>query len=172
MTGFTIRQLLADDWQIFSSLRLQSLQECPGFFGSRYEDESKFNEKDWRRWLSYPDTAMFGLFEIKELVGVTGVRNDSTADGTGFMIASYIIPAYRGKGLSDMLYRARIAWAKNYISWKKLTISHREDNIVSGRANQRHGFVFTQRKPKLWPDGKYIDELIYELDLEQLRLKK
>lgn len=81
----------------------------------------------------------------------------------------YIAPEYRGRGLSDLLYSARIEFAKNHTAWKKLAISHRQGNEPSRRAMVGQGFEYKGKKLITWPDGTEDWEWNYEMDLEKLR---
>ncbi len=138
-------------------------------FGRPYEVEANFTPQEWQEWVAGSDKAMFGLFNNGVLVGITGIVTHRKDPTVGFMVASFLGAEYRGRGLSDMFYKARIDWAKSYLPWKKIVVGHRDGNEPSRRANQRHGFVFTHRETKTWPDGITCDELCYELDLEKLR---
>ncbi len=170
-----IRPLVAQDWESFSTLRLQALQECPGVYGSSYEAEVQHTPDEWRDWLSGQGKCVFGLYAGDDLIGITGVftsRHDPSGC-TGVMAASYIKPACRGRGLSAMLYKARIDWAIGHAPWKKLCVAHREGNEASRRANQKWGFVYTETDMEMiWPDGAKVARLDYELDLEKLRRKQ
>ena len=84
---------------------------------------------------------------------------------------SYIVPQQRGQGLSALLYEARLSFARDYLSWTKLVISHHEDNHISKRAIQKHGFIPISTKEVMWGDGRTAIDYEYELDLEVLRQK-
>ncbi len=170
--GYSIRVLTVDDWQAFSIMRLEALQKYPQFFGSSYEREKAYSSGDWQQWLIRQDACLFGLFDKERIIGITGAITDKYDAAIGMMIASYIQPEYQGRGLSALLYKARIDWALNYLDWKKLVISHHESNETSRRANQKWGFHFIGKAPRNWPDGTTADDWNYELDLEQLRQKQ
>ena len=72
---------------------------------------------------------------------------------------------HRGKGLSRLLYEARLSWAAQRPQLKRLRIGHRETNHSSMAANQRYGFKFVWRESLSWPDGSMDDVLYYELTL-------
>ena len=116
---------------------------------------------------------IFGLFDGKTLIGITAVFTDreDPSGQTGVFAMSFIEPDYRGQGYADLYYKARIDFGVSYTPWTRLAVSHRADNEPSKRAILRHGFVFTGQKEKDWPDGKRLDEMMYELDLETLRKK-
>jgi len=173
--NYSIRHLTPEDWQEFAAIRLEALKRNRGVFTSNYEKEHAYDEHQWKsHWLSQGNKSVFGLFDGLKLIGITGVftYKDDASGKTGIMGLSYIQPDYRGQGLSDFLYRAHIDWAVNHKEWTKLIIGHRETNEPSRRANQRHGFQFTHRVNRTWPDGAQEDELCYEIDLEQLRQKQ
>jgi len=56
---------------------------------------------------------------------------------------SFIAPAYRGRGLSRLLYDARLAWIKARPRFKRVILSHAVSNEASRRAHRRYGFVLT-----------------------------
>ncbi len=84
---------------------------------------------------------------------------------------TYIEPEYRARGLSGLLYKARIDWALRNTMFKKLSVGHRMDNEPSKRAMLAHGFKFTHKEFIQWPDGGEEWDYKYELDLEDLRRK-
>ncbi|MGQ0527453.1 MAG: GNAT family N-acetyltransferase [Alphaproteobacteria bacterium] len=168
-----IRELKPEDWQLLKIVRLKALQLHRGVYFGLYEDAAAFSDQEWRDHLNGGDKAVFGLFDGNSLIGITGVftsKHDPSGQ-TGVMAMSYIDPAYRGKTLSALLYKARIDWAVAYPKFKKLTIGHRADNESSKRAMLAHGFKFTVRELIFWPDGKEEWDYKYELDLEKLRGK-
>lgn len=167
--NISIRQLTEKDWRELSEIRLKALQTDPKVFGSNYEKESKFTETDWRGWLQREDAAVFMLFADEKPIGMTGVsvwREDET-NQTAILIASWLEPEFRGKGLSKLIYQARIDWAKAHPTIKRIIVSHRASNLASKYANQKHRFVFTRTHEKVWSDGITEDEVCYELKIDE-----
>lgn len=157
-----LRVATADDWQAVRELRLEALQTEPGVFGSNYARESVFDETRWREWIAGPGRCVFLLFDGENSVGLTGVITSSDDPTTAICVASYLMPAYRGKHLSRLFYQARIAWARNQ-GFRRITVGHRLSNLASQRANQAFGFRETERAPYTWPDGSEEPEVCYEL---------
>ena len=156
-------------------MRLQALQDTPWAFGSNYAKEQAYSAADWAEWMSGKGACMFGLYDHAKMIGITGIvpKRDDPSGQSGLMIASYIVPQYRGQGLSGLLYDARVNWAVEHSPWMKIVVSHRKSNKPSRRANQKAGAVYTHTvKDKEWPDGTREDELSYEIDLEDLRQNK
>jgi RimJ/RimL family protein N-acetyltransferase len=166
--SFSIRQLTEDDWREFSQIRLKALQLDPLVFGSNYEKESQFIEADWRERLQAKDSAVFMLFAGETPIGMTGVSvfRDDPTNRTAIFWGSWLAPDFRRKGLSEMMYKARIKWAQEYPTVERIIVSHRASNLASKYANQKHGFVFTGTHEKVWTDGKTEDEVCYELYLK------
>ncbi len=80
---------------------------------------------------------------------------------------SYLLPEYRGRGLSRLFYEARLRWIVEQERFERVVVSHRRSNEPSKRANERFGFVMTGTARTTWPDGTDDDELLYELRLER-----
>ena len=161
----SIRQLNESDWRVFSQIRLKALQTDPLVFGSTYEKESQFVESDWRERLQANDSAIFMLFAEETPIGITGVSvfRDDPTKRTAIFWGSWLAPEFRGKGLSDLMYKARINWAKEHPGIQRIIVSHRASNLASKYANQKQGFVFTRTHEKTWADGAIEDEVCYEL---------
>jgi RimJ/RimL family protein N-acetyltransferase len=169
--SISIRQLTADDWREFSQVRLKALKTDPLVFGSNYEKESQFTEADWRERLQANDSAVFMLFAEETPIGMTGVsvdRDDPTGK-TAIFWGSWLESHFRGKGLSELMYKARLDWAKARPTVERIIVSHRASNLASKYANQKHGFAYTRTHEKLWSDGATEDEVCYELYLKPER---
>lgn len=162
---YTIRQFLPEDVEQYKFMRLEALQLESGMFCNRYEYEAAFLQEQWIARVANPNGACFGLYYGDELIGITGiVVTDEEKPDEAYMTQSYIRKVYRGKGLSKILYEARLEWAKKH-QIKCLKISHRASNLVSKAANQHYGFIYTHSGSNVWPDGQTEDMLYYELML-------
>jgi predicted SnoaL-like aldol condensation-catalyzing enzyme/RimJ/RimL family protein N-acetyltransferase len=168
-----VRHLTPDDWLEFRALRLQALQECPGVYFRSYAEEAVQENVYWLKTLDGDRKCVVGLFDNQDLCGHAAVFPWSAdpSGQTGVMAMDYIVPAYRNRGLSRLLYEARIEWAVQQPELKRLVISHRVGNEASHRANQHFGFRFYEREKIGWPDGQEADEFRYGLDLSVLRAK-
>jgi len=160
----TLRRATDDDWEAVRDIRLEALQTEPGVFGSNYARESAFDEPRWREWCAGEGRAVFLLYDDDRVVGLTGVITDRDDPTTAVCVASYLQPAYRGRGLSRGFYQARIDWAREH-GYRRLTVGHRESNVISMRANQAFGFQETHRAPYTWHDGTVESEVCYALAL-------
>lgn len=160
-----INQLAENDWVKFKNIRLRALHTDSNVFGSNYERESNFAETDWRERLAAADNAIFLLSDGETPIGVTCVsvdRNDPSGK-TALLWGTWLAPEYRGRNLSNLMYRTRLEWAKRQPSVEKVIVSHRASNFASKFANKKHGFVQTHAVQKVWSDGEIEDEIFYEL---------
>lgn len=149
---------------MYKAIRLEALQLEPGFFGNSYAIEVAMTDAEWLERITDPGMARFGLYCNDELAGLTAIIQDKEKKEEAYMTQSYIRMAHRNKGLSRLLYDARLAWAKEQ-GIKRLTIGHKENNLASKAANQRYGFRYTHRETRTWPDGSTADMLYYVLEL-------
>ena len=158
--SYKIRQLHESESDLYKSIRLEAIQKEPSMFRSSVPAEAAITDAEWRERLKFPK-AVFGLFENGNIVGMTNIvlLNESE----GYLGQSYIRKEYRGLGLSDLLYKIRMAWASK-LQLKRLKVSHRESNTISKAANQRFGFKYSYRESVKWLDGTTEDALYYILD--------
>lgn len=168
----TVRALGEDDWQALAELRLRALRECPGYFGSSLADEQDQPPELWKRWVNRNDRIIFGLFNGDKMIGFQGIATHKEDNATAEIWGSYILPDYRGCGYVALLYRACIDWAVSRPSFRRIIVSHREDNLVSKAAIKRFGFSVEYHENRRWNDGQTLDRLQYELDLTKLRCEK
>lgn len=164
--SYTIRQFSIADVDAYKRIRLEALATEPGMFGNSYAMEVALPQEDWINRISLPSNARFGLYCNNELIGLTGIIINAAKPTEAYMTQSYIHKAHRGKGLSAMLYDARIAWARDN-SVATLTISHRKSNLVSKAANQHYGFIYHHTESRTWPDGVTEDNICYTLNIAQ-----
>lgn len=162
MSGYNIQHLLPTDWEAFKVIRLEALQAEPAVYAASFDEMKDMPDEFWRTRLADNNWAYFGLYAAEELIGVSGIMRNIDNKDEAELIASYIRKEHRGKGLSQLFYIGRIEWARaNGVG--RLIISHRESNLASKHANQRFGFQFTHSVPRLWHDGKWEENVYYEL---------
>ncbi len=165
--SFSVRPFETDDWKIFKDMRLKALVNHPHAYGGKYEDALANTDDQWKELVDGRRKRIFGLFNEAALIGIASIftwEKDPSGE-TGLLGMDYVEPDYRGRHLIDMLYKARIAWAKTQPSFKQLIIAHREDNTESKNAIQRNNFTFWEKRMELWPDGVNSYSYLYKLEL-------
>ncbi len=165
MKAIHIRPLDPSEWESVRDFRLDALKDAPGSFALSHAEVASWPLEVWKAEVAAPTHQVFGLFDRDLLIGITAAftwRGDPTGQ-TALLAMSYILPQYRGRGLSRHFYEARLGWIRSRPKFKRIIVSHRASNDASRRANQMHGFVQTERASHLWPDGQTEDEIFYEL---------
>jgi RimJ/RimL family protein N-acetyltransferase len=163
----TVRALEPDDWRALRELRLHALRTEPGVFFSTHAAEAALDDAEWRRRTAGEDHQAFGAFDGERLVGITGVvtARDDPSGASAMLVMSYLLPEYRGRGLSSRFYEARLAWVRDRSRYARVVVSHRRSNEPSRRAIRRFGFVAVDAVSTTWPDGTVDEEVRYELRL-------
>lgn len=162
-----VRQFTPDEWRAYKAVRLKALQSDPSVFGSSYAREADEPDEKWVNTLTSPDVAVFGVFRFGDVIGMTGIVLDKEDRSTAKLWGSWLEPKWRGKGLSERMYKARLNWAQNNPLVKRITVSHRQSNTASKGANQKHGFKQTHISERTWPDGVTEADIHYELVLKK-----
>lgn len=162
-----IRGFRSDEWALLRDFRLKALKEHQAVYTRRYEDEAAVSEAEWRERTNQKDGKIFGLFDGWKLIGLTGVFSywGDTSGKSAVLGMSYIDKAYRGLGLSRLLYQARIDWAKA-AGFERVVVAHKEGNEASRRANAAFGFKATHIETANFGDGSIANQHFYELDLK------
>ena len=165
---YVIRALGVGDLNAFREMRLRALREHTGFFGVHPDEAAASPDSYWEETLDGRGKQVFGLFDGARMIGITAVFTDreDPSGQTAVLAMSYILPEYRGRKLSRLLYQARIDWAKAQPPFKRIVVSHRADNESSRRANQTFGFEHVGSKEKRWPDGTVAQDECYVMRIK------
>ena len=169
MSPIAIRPLELADWETFRDLRLTALKAAPGVFATSHQDAVRNTPAEWQARITGPDRQAFGMFDGARLVGITGVfvKADDPTRETALFVMSFLLPEYRGRGLSRLFYEARLAWVRAHPHLKRVETTIRSSNLASQRTCRRFGFVSAGRAPRNWPDGTTEDEIVFELRLRE-----
>lgn len=147
MADVRLRRVGEEDWQSLRNVRLAALADSPDSFGSTYERERAYSDDDWRGWAR--DAAGGGAetcvlaWDGDEAVAMVGayVEDDSAH---AHLIAMWVAPRARRRGLGEMLVAAIVAWAAETGS-DAVRLDVLEDNTEAKRLYERCGFVSTGR---------------------------
>jgi len=147
-----IRQLTADDWEIYKSIRLDSLINEPQAFQSRYEDEVLYTEDRWRKKTTpqtNPLSALFCTIFNQEALGVLGLYQDR--DGKDPEVANlyavYVRPEHRGKGLSKKLLALAIETVSKDKQIQRIDLCVEKGQVAAKGLYDSMGFSVTGETP-------------------------
>ncbi len=166
--NISIKQINIDDWEDFREIRLKALKSDPKVFGSHFDREKTYSKQDWKEWVGAKGQAIFFIYDDKKIIGMTGIYipQDTVEKTTAVLWGSWLKPKYRRNGISNLMYETRIEWAKQHPELKRIEVSHRESNVASKYANQKHGFKLLKEEDKEWHGGIEEKDVIYELKLK------
>lgn len=132
-----VRRLRPDDWRLIRDLRLSALRGDGRWFGGDYATAAARTEAQWRAWPA--DGTVFAALVAAEPVGlVAGVR--SRHDERAELIAMWIGPDGRGRGLAARLIDAVADWARDD-GRTELWLNVLPANTAARRAYDRYGFT-------------------------------
>lgn len=136
--------LSPDDWREFRDVRLASLADAPGAFGSRYADWVEASEERWRARLTEVPLTLVARTEAGPVGVVSGVPSDDHVE----LISMWVAPGHRGTGLAGRLIDRVVAWAAE--QGRDTVLMVREDNAQAITAYERAGFT-DLGVPAGWP---------------------
>lgn len=134
-----VRLLGGDDWQVWREIRLRALRESPSAFASTYAGEVTQPEGFWRDRLGNPDAVSLLATEDGTPVGMGGGYPDRP--GLLHVVAMWVEPSSRGRGVGHALLRAIEGWADT--RGLALHLDVNVANAAARRAYERYGFVGT-----------------------------
>jgi GNAT superfamily N-acetyltransferase len=158
-----IQALAADDWEIIRQVRLRALSDAPYAFTSSYERELAYDEETWRsrattcRW--------FAACDGGELVGVAGGVTGWSGDPTvREVVAMWVVPSHRGKGVARSLLDRLAEWARSEGA-SRLSLGVLEGNESARAAYLSMGMSLTGGTMPAWDDPtRTIEFMECELD--------
>jgi ribosomal protein S18 acetylase RimI-like enzyme len=141
-----VRLVDADEWELARDVRLAALREAPSAFGSSYAREAPFTREQWRGRLSSDRSVTFlaELPDRDEPAGLAGVYEEG---GIADLMAMWVRPTARGRGVGEALVEAAADWAKAR-DHDTLYLWVTETNGAARRLYERCGFTPTgERQP-------------------------
>jgi ribosomal protein S18 acetylase RimI-like enzyme len=109
-----IRRIEPGEWAAWRDLRLRSLRDSPGAFGSSHEREAALELEAWRERTEAlardDDRALFVAEQGGVLVGCGGVVVP-VAESSAEVFAMWVAPEARRRGVGERLLRALVAFA-------------------------------------------------------------
>jgi ribosomal protein S18 acetylase RimI-like enzyme len=139
-----VRVLHSDEWPTWREIRLRSLADAPGAFGSTLEREQDYTEDDWRRWLQ-------GVSVVATVDGVPAALGGGfrVRDGWMQVVAMWTDPAYRRRGLAVAVLDVVVAAAR--AEGRRLVLDVAEGNSAARTAYERYGFEATGESEPIRP---------------------
>jgi ribosomal protein S18 acetylase RimI-like enzyme len=135
-----VRRLDADEWETYRRVRLAGLQADPQAFESRFEDELRLTEADWRERLT--TAARWVAFSGGSAVGLVGALHEVPEET--LLISLWVDASARGTGVGGRLVDAVIEAARAHGS-SAVNLWVAEDNELARSVYRAKGFTLTGR---------------------------
>jgi ribosomal protein S18 acetylase RimI-like enzyme len=157
-----VRRILANDWEAFRALRLDSLRTDPLAFGSTLERESGYPEDRWRGWAesgAVGDQSATFVVEAADgrLRGMAGLFTDESEYHIWGM---WVAPDVRGQGLGRDLLDRVLSWAQSTNPGRSVLLDVNPDQTAAVRLYEDQGFRFTG---KTTPLGHHPPAVVQEM---------
>ena len=135
-------------------MRLDALRDAPYAFGSTYEREKDFDEATWRSRISRRSTF---VAEVDGTVAGTVATGEDDVAGAAAVIAMWVDPCHRRRGVGDALVKTVVGWATDH-GYCEMFLWATAVNAAAERLYARNGFVRTGASQDVRPG-----ELEYEM---------
>ncbi|WP_169739869.1 GNAT family N-acetyltransferase [Actinospica robiniae] len=130
------------DWEVWRDLRLAALRDAPGAFGETLTAALQRDEDNWRgAWRAEPPQPRFIAAIAGKPQGMCSIVLPADHDFQPLIIAMWISPVARGRGLGPALLDACVAWCRRN-SFARLRLGVVEDNEAAARLYARYGFRY------------------------------
>lgn len=142
------------------AVRLAALAESPSAFGSSLAREQGFEDEDWREWTR--GVATFLAFHDGAPIGMAaGIDGDEDCERS--LVAAWVHPDHRGRGVASDLLAAVKRWARDDGA-TRLTLWVTRTNEAAVQLYRRHGFTKSGKSKPLPSNTALVeDELALEL---------
>ena len=104
-----VRRVRDDEWRALRELRLAALADAPDAFWTRYEEAIERSDEEWREWTALPCHV---AVEDGRLVGMVAGMADRDDDTRADVIAMFVAPEARRRGVGRALVEAQVRWAE------------------------------------------------------------
>jgi ribosomal protein S18 acetylase RimI-like enzyme len=162
-----IRQLQEQEWALWKEIRLEALKLHPEAFTNTYEEESSWEDENFKKNLV--ENNIFGAFVSNKLLGVAGffIYEPQKLKHQGLLFAMYVRKESRGKGVADYLVKAIINHARQRVIQLHCTVNSENKNAL--KLYQRHGFQTYGTAPRTVKLGeKFYDEDLMILMFDEM----
>ncbi len=115
-------RLTPEDWECHRDLRLRALATDPQAFGATYADNAAYDQATWRArlaavtyWQARADGMPLGMVGLWDPAGEVGAGEDlpDGAQAVPFLIAMFVLPATRHRGVARALLDAVVVEARS-----------------------------------------------------------
>ncbi len=137
----TVCRVEPSTWRIYRGVRLAMLLDTPRAFGSTFAREAAFTDEQWQSRMTQ-STSWLAVRDELPLGAVTLYRFPEQPADEACLVAMWVAPHARGKGVADALVQALLDHAGRS-RLRRVTLDVADDNAAAIGFYERMGFVRT-----------------------------
>ena len=167
---FNIEILKPEDWRLFKSVRLMSLQTDPTAFLHSFTEEEKYSDEEWENKISSELFTMYVDKKDSNIAAFAGVKRESSDrfEHSAIVGPFYTLPPFRRQGMGGALLSKILEDLRSDNSTKKALLYVNETQKEAISLYQKIGFQKAGLlKKETYIDGKYYDQFIMEILFEE-----
>jgi GNAT superfamily N-acetyltransferase len=161
--GIVIRRLQAREWPAYRALRLRSLADAPGAFGSNLALEESWAHELWMARLMAASGSGRDCPLIAEqdgaAVGLVWAKCDAVDAALVNVFQMWVAPEARGRGLAAALLDDVLAWARS-IGAHTVQLGVVCGNGAAERLYQRCGFLKVGEPAPIRPGSPLLEQVM------------
>ena len=139
-----------EEWRELRELRLEALRDSPDAFWTLHEEALERTDADWREWTTF---ACHVAVDDGRLVGMVAGFPDEEDPEAADLIAMYVRPDARGRGIGTALVDAQLGWARAE-GFTRMLLMVNVEQTSAFRLYERCGFSDTGER-SLLRDGPH-----------------
>ncbi len=158
----TLRRIHAEEWQAYREIRLEALRTDPLAFGSTFEREAAFPSETWQERVRNGALAdRRATFVAEGGPGrFAGIATVIPKDEGFEVVAMWVRPRLRGRGLGGRLLDAAIAWVESSFPTARIVLGVNPSQDAAVRLYQSRGFSFTGvDEPSFYHPGTVVRQM-------------
>ena len=132
-----VRRLSQQDWKTLRDVRLAALADAPYAFWATFQEESRFEQDQWRRFLGA--AVWWTASRNDQVVGVVAVLRRGETRDEAELIAMWVAPDERRRGTAARMLQTACDWARA-AGTQTLTLWVTEGNDRARRLYESWGF--------------------------------
>ncbi|EPJ47428.1 MAG: hypothetical protein OFPII_13150 [Osedax symbiont Rs1] len=140
MGNIRIKALDQHDWAIYKLLRLSSLKDSPDSFGSTFERESAFQEREWASRLRCKKGILLVAFLNGTPVSLASGLVNAKRGKSGSIYQMWVSPNARNLGVAKLLLAKIMDWARE-LKLTSLSLEVTTSNTAAIKLYSSLGFL-------------------------------
>lgn len=156
-----IKKLSEKNWKEFRELRLEALNTDPAAFGSSFEEEVLFSQKEWKKRIH---DILFATFNNKPVGMIVYVFEEKLKiKHIANIYGVFVKKEFRGQKIGEQLIKNAISVISKRKDIIKIKLNVNPDQKSAVKLYEKYGFKITGKYSKeLYVCGNFYDELIME----------